>query len=76
LAFGEDGCTQDTHFSKLPPTLGSVKSSIPHIVWRFFTFLGILFLLNLEYIWTFMSTVRILFHGKLRLLKIPQVLLV
>jgi hypothetical protein len=30
---------QYTHFFKLPPTLGSVKSSIPHKVWRFY-FLG------------------------------------
>jgi hypothetical protein len=31
LAFGENGCTIH-HFFKLPPTLGSVKSSIPHKV--------------------------------------------
>jgi hypothetical protein len=29
---------QYTHFFKLPPTLGSVKSSISHIVWRFYFF--------------------------------------
>jgi hypothetical protein len=29
---------QCTHFFKLPPTLGSVKSSIPHKVWRFYFF--------------------------------------
>jgi hypothetical protein len=50
-AFGRMGAHY-THFFKLPPSLGSVKSSIPHRVWRFS------------------------FHGKLKSLKIPQVLLV
>jgi hypothetical protein len=36
-AFGRMGA-QYTHFFKLPPSLGSVKSSIPHSVWRFYFF--------------------------------------
>jgi hypothetical protein len=36
-AFGRMGA-QYTHFFKLPPTLGSVKSSIPHRVWRLYFF--------------------------------------
>jgi hypothetical protein len=59
---------QCTHFFKLPPTLGSVKSSIPHKVWRF-SFFGILFLLNLEYTWTFISTVRIFVSWKIGITK-------
>jgi hypothetical protein len=34
---------QYTHFFKLPPTLGSVKSSIPHNVWRFYFFGNFIF---------------------------------
>jgi hypothetical protein len=42
---------------KLAPTLGSIKSSIPHGAWRLF-FSN--FLLKLEYTWTIISTVGIL----------------
>jgi hypothetical protein len=52
-------CAQHPHFLKLAPTLGSVESSIPHGLWRFY-FFSILFFLNLEYTWTFISTVGIL----------------
>jgi hypothetical protein len=34
---------QYTHFFKCPPTLGSVKSSIPHKVWRFYFFGNFIF---------------------------------
>jgi hypothetical protein len=34
---------QNTHFFKLPPSLVSVKSSIPHWVWRFFFFFNFIF---------------------------------
>jgi hypothetical protein len=47
-------CVQHLHFLNLAPTLGRVKSSIPHGAWRFH------FFLNLEYTWTFISTVGIL----------------
>jgi hypothetical protein len=47
----------------LAPTLGRVKSSIPHGAWRFY-FFQILFLLNLEYTWTFISTIGILVSWK------------
>jgi hypothetical protein len=36
-AFGIMGA-QYTHFFKLPPSYGSVKSSIPHRIWRFYFF--------------------------------------
>jgi hypothetical protein len=36
-AFGRMGA-EYTHFFKLPSTLGSIKSSIPHRVWRFYFF--------------------------------------
>jgi hypothetical protein len=51
-------CAQHPHFLKLAPTLGSVESSIPHGLWRFY-FFQIFFFLNLEYTWTFISTVGI-----------------
>jgi hypothetical protein len=50
-------CAQHSQFLKLAPTLGSVESSIPHGLWRFF--FQTLFFLNLEYTWTFISTVGI-----------------
>jgi hypothetical protein len=31
-------CAQHLHFLKLAPTLGSVESSIPHGLWRFYFF--------------------------------------
>jgi hypothetical protein len=34
---------QCTHFFKLPPTLGSMKSSIPHKVWIFYFFWNFIF---------------------------------
>jgi hypothetical protein len=42
LAFGRMGAGYN-HFFKLPPTLGSIKSSIPHRVWRFYFFFKIIF---------------------------------
>jgi hypothetical protein len=36
-AFGRMGA-QYTYFFKLPPSLGSIKSSILHRVWRFYFF--------------------------------------
>jgi hypothetical protein len=65
--FGRMGA-QYTHFFKLPSTLGSVKSSIPHRVWRFNFFLNF-FSLNLGYTWTFISTVRIFFSWKIEITK-------
>jgi hypothetical protein len=41
-ALGRMGA-QYTHFFKLPPTLGSVKSSISHRVWRFYFFCNFIF---------------------------------
>jgi hypothetical protein len=41
-----------------------------------FTFFQILFFLNLEYTWTFISLLGFLFEKKLRSPKIPQELLV
>jgi hypothetical protein len=49
---------QHPHFLKLAPTLGSVKSSILHGDWRFHFFPNFIFL-NLEYTWTFISTIGI-----------------
>jgi hypothetical protein len=62
-------------FWSLPPTLGSVKFCIFHGDWRFHFFSNFIFL-NLEYTWTFISTVGFLVHEILRSLKIPQDLLV
>jgi hypothetical protein len=31
-------CARHPHFLKLAPTLGSVESSIPHGLWRFYFF--------------------------------------
>jgi hypothetical protein len=45
---------QNFHFLKLAPTLGRVKSSIPHGAWRFH------FLPKLEHPNTFVSAVGIL----------------
>jgi hypothetical protein len=58
-----------THFFKLPPTLGSVKSSILHKVWRFYFFLEFYFFLNLEYPNTFISTIRIFVSWKIEITK-------
>jgi hypothetical protein len=44
--FGKMG-VQHFHFLNLAPTLGKMKSLIPHGAWRFF--FSIVFLLNLEY---------------------------
>jgi hypothetical protein len=63
---------QHPHLLKLAPTRGRVKSSIPHGAWRFF-FFQILFLLKLEYTWTFI--LGFLFHEKVKSQKIPQELL-
>jgi hypothetical protein len=41
-AFGRMGA-QYTHFFKLPPSLGSVKSSIHHRVWGFYFILNFIF---------------------------------
>jgi hypothetical protein len=52
-------------------------SNLPFLIeFGDFTFLEILFFLNLEYTWTFISPFGFPSHGKLRSLKIPQVLLV
>jgi hypothetical protein len=60
---------------KLAPTLGRVKSSIPHGAWRFY-FSSIL-KLKIEYTRTFISTIGIFcLMKKMNLLKIPQELLV
>jgi hypothetical protein len=56
-AFWENGCTTPS-ILKLAPTLGSVKSSIPHGAWRFHFFSN--FLLKLEDTWTFISIIGIL----------------
>jgi hypothetical protein len=40
--FGRMG-EQHLHFLKLAPTLGSVKSSIPHGAWRFHSFSNLFF---------------------------------
>jgi hypothetical protein len=76
LAFGENGCTQYTHFFKLPPTLGSVKSSIPHNVWRFYFFWNFIFPKFRVYLDLQIYHLDFLIHGKLRSPKILQVLLV
>jgi hypothetical protein len=47
---------QHLHFLKLAPTLGSVKCSIPQGDWKF-VFFHILFFLNLDYTWTFITTI-------------------
>jgi hypothetical protein len=36
-------CAQHPHFLKLAPTLGSVESSIPHGLWRFYFFSNFVF---------------------------------
>jgi hypothetical protein len=58
LAFWENGCIAPPYFEGCPPTLGSVKSSIPHGAWRFH-FFGIFFA-RLEYTWISISTIGIL----------------
>jgi hypothetical protein len=50
-------------FLKLAPTLGSVKCSIPHGDWRFY------FFSNLEYTWTFISTIEIFVSKKRKITK-------
>jgi hypothetical protein len=62
--FRENGCTT-------PPFFGSVKSSVPHGDWRFH-FFQIFFLLNLEYTWTFISTVGIFCSWKIEITKISS----
>jgi hypothetical protein len=54
--FWENGCTTPP-FLKLAPTLGSVKSCKLHGDWRFHFFSKKI--LNLEYTYTFVSTVGI-----------------
>jgi hypothetical protein len=53
-------CVQHPHFLNLAPTLGSVKSSIPHGTWRFHFFPNFVLNFFLEYIWTFIFIVEIL----------------
>jgi hypothetical protein len=64
-AFGRKS-VQHPHFLKLAPTLGSVKCSIPHRDWRFHFFH---FFLNLDYTWTFISTVGIFVSWKIEITK-------
>jgi hypothetical protein len=59
---------QHPHFYKLFPKLGSVKCSIPHGDWRFDFFSNFVFL-NLEYTWTFISTVGIFVSWKIEITK-------
>jgi hypothetical protein len=66
LAFWKNGCTTP-HFLKLAPTLGSVKSSIPHGAWRFHFFP--IFFLKLEDTLTFISIVGILVSWKSEITK-------
>jgi hypothetical protein len=52
-------CTEHLHFLKLAPILGSVESSIPHGLWRFyfiFKFIFVKFRVHLDlhiYHWNF-----------------------
>jgi hypothetical protein len=52
----------------LAPTLGRVKSSLPHGAWRF-DFFSNFFWLNLEYTWTFIFTIGIFVSWKIEITK-------
>jgi hypothetical protein len=63
-------------FFKIPPTLGSVKSSIPHNIWRFYFLGNFIFPKFRVDLGPSYLPFGFLFHAKMRSLKIPQVLLV
>jgi hypothetical protein len=68
-------CVQHPHFLNLAPTLGKVKSSIPHGPWRF-NFFPNFFPYNSSTPGTSYPLLGFLFHEKKQSQKIPQELLV
>jgi hypothetical protein len=72
LAFWENGCTTLPFFEACPYTW---EGEIFHFSWSLEISFFSNFFLNLDHTRTFISTFGILFHEKLKSLKIPQELL-